>query len=144
MVEYNDWNGEKSDSPVVMTLKGKRWKHVDDASDFYKTKGRQRRRVVRAGRPFCLIYCALPSIPRAAAGTAKNTKWRIAPDRAERTPSKRVTASERSATSFAMALLVTIFLLVLLSQIISWIGTAVLQEFVGQFLFSTCIADDPP
>lgn len=45
MVEYNDWNGEKSDSPVVMTLKGKRWKHVDDASDFYKTKGRQRRRV---------------------------------------------------------------------------------------------------
>ena len=37
----------------------------------------------------------------------------------------------RVAVATTMALLLTIFLLVLLSQVISWIGSSVLQEFVS-------------
>ena len=37
---------------------------------------------------------------------------------------------------FVMALLVTIFLLVLVSQVISWIGSSVLQEFVSELVGS--------
>jgi len=36
MVEYNDWNCEKGDSAVVVTLEGERWNHVDGGSDRWR------------------------------------------------------------------------------------------------------------
>jgi hypothetical protein len=132
VVEDDDWDGEKSYSTVVVTLDGERRQHVDE-----RRKGRegvddcgrgQRAEGLSGEDARVSLYTDVVKAKRCAISPAAGTAILLA---SADHRCKRVSCSPH-----LMALLLTIFLLVLLSQLISWIGTSVLQEFVRQSLIS--------